>query len=139
MKATFKWMLILICIIPLTAKAQKSDILNVINEQAMAWNKGDLEGFMKGYWEHDSLRFIGKKGITYGWKPVLENYQKTYGSKEKMVMLDFNEINIQLLSKNSAFVVGHWKVTADVVQEGYFSLLFSKKDGKWVIVCDHTS
>jgi len=140
MKALLKSLFLFsIFLFPLRGDAQQEEIKKVLNKQAEAWNNGDIRGFMDGYWENDSLRFISKKGVTYGWKPVLENYVKSYGTKEKMGKLDFKEITVQVISDDAAFVVGHWKVSADIIQEGTFSLLFYKKNGKWVIVCDHTS
>ena len=139
MKVILRFLVLFAISFPFHLNAQQKEVLDVLNKQAEAWNSGNLQGFMAGYWENDSLRFISKKGVTYGWKPVLENYIKSYGTKEKMGKLEFNEVAIEVLSKEAAFVVGHWKVSADVIQEGYFSLLFNKKNGRWVIVCDHTS
>lgn len=109
--------------------------------QVAAWNDGDIPRFMAGYWNNDSLMFIGKKGISYGWKTVLENYQTSYSSKEKMGVLDFSSINLNYLSADAAFVTGKWTIHYDGKPDvgGWFSLLFRKIDGNWVIVADHTS
>src|SRR5688500_3669788 len=53
-------------------------ILKVLDKQKAAWNRGDIDGFMKGYWENDSLMFVGKSGVTYGWTNTLNNYKKGY-------------------------------------------------------------
>ncbi len=95
---------------------------------------------MKGYWENDSLKFIGKKGIEYGWQKTLEGYIKSYPDKATMGILSFNEININILSDDAAFVIGKWSLIRDKGNiNGIFTLLFKKINGNWLIVCDHTS
>ena len=56
--------------------SQEKDILKVLHEQQTAWNNGEIENFMNGYWKNDSLLFIGSKGPTYGWQKTLDNYKK---------------------------------------------------------------
>ena len=73
----------------------KSAILEIMASQEMSWNKGDLEGFMNGYWLSDSLRFIGKSGITYGWQPTLANYQRSYPDKAAMGKLKFTILRVE--------------------------------------------
>jgi hypothetical protein len=55
-------------------RAVKEKILFSMSEQEKAWNKGDIEGYMAYYWKSDSLKFIGKSGITYGWNTTLLHY-----------------------------------------------------------------
>jgi ketosteroid isomerase-like protein len=121
------------------SKAQKS-IQSVLATQTQAWNAGDLTTFMSTYWHSDSLRFIGKSGLTYGWQQTLNNYQKNYPNKEAMGQLDFKIITIEVLSKRSAFVVGKWHLARTIGDlSGHFTLLFRKIEGKWLIVADHSS
>jgi ketosteroid isomerase-like protein len=121
------------------SKAQKS-IRAVLETQVKAWNVGDLPVFMSTYWHSDSLRFIGKSGLTYGWQQTLDNYKKNYPNKEAMGQLDFNILSIEVLSKRSAFVVGKWHLARTIGDlSGHFTLLFRKINGKWVIVADHSS
>lgn len=120
--------------------SQKKEILNIISEQQAAWNRGDLRAFMSGYWKSDQLVFIGKNGPSYGWDKALENYQKSYPTPEKMGELTFNEIDIKKLNHKYAYVTGAWQLirTSDVLK-GYYTLLFKKINGKWLIVSDHSS
>ncbi len=115
-------------------------ILAVMEQQESAWNKGDLEGFMKGYWDSDSLRFIGKSGITYGWKPTLANYQRGYPDRAAMGKLKFTILRVESLGKDVAHVTGAWLLTREKdAPSGYFTLLWRKIKGQWVIVADHSS
>lgn len=115
-------------------------IKNILQQQAIAWNGGDLENFMKPYWHNDSLMFIGKSGITYGWQNTLKNYKKNYPDAAAMGKLDFTILHIKRLSVLYYFVVGKWhlaRTAGDV--SGHFTLLFKKIKNEWVIVSDHSS
>ena len=118
-------------------------ITQVLTTQTAAWNRGDIPGFMTGYWHSDSLVFISKKGPTYGWQPTLANYQKSYPDAAQMGQLDFSGLRITLLSPAAAQVVGHWHLARPGVAagdlQGYFLLVFKRLKGQWVIVADHTS
>ena len=122
--------------------AQNSDSLEICKimlEQEACWNKGDIECFMEAYWNSDSLMFIGKSGITYGWKKTLKHYQSAYPDKASMGELKFDILHLQL-EAGAAAVVGKWHLTRETGDVGgYFSLLWKKLNGKWVIVSDHTS
>lgn len=120
---------------------EKGRIIDVLNTQVEAWNTGNIEGFMQGYWKNDSLKFIGKRGLTYGWAPVLNNYKKSYPGKTGMGNLVFSNLNIDILSVDYAFVTGEWSISyADKDPlGGWFSLLFKQIDKRWVIVADHSS
>ena len=115
-------------------------ILNILENQTAAWNRGDTEGFMKGYYENDSLMFIGKSGVTYGWKNTLANYRKGYPDTASMGKLSFNILQVKRLSKDYFFVVGQWNLKRTVGDiGGHYTLLFRKIKGKWVIIADHSS
>lgn len=123
--------------------AQSKDeaaVLKVLTAQQVAWNKGDTEGFMQGYWQSDSLMFIGKSGITYGWQKTLENYKKSYPDTAAMGKLNFEFIEINRLSAIYYFVTGKWHLSRTVGNiGGSFTLLFRKIKGRWLIVKDHSS
>lgn len=117
-------------------------ILKVLREQQVAWNDGRIEDFMNGYWQSDSLVFIGKRGVTKGWKQTLANYKKSYPDKTSMGVLTFTILSVEILSKTSAHVVGKWNLKREASKgdlEGHFTLLFKKIDHHWVIVSDHSS
>jgi hypothetical protein len=118
----------------------KQAILEVLDKQVESWNKQDIEGFMEGYWKSDSLKFIGKSGLTKGWKATLENYKKNYPDKNAMGTLKFEIINVQGISSRAAVVTGKWMLTRTIGNlQGVFTLIFEQKDRKWVIVYDHSS
>lgn len=122
------------------AGADEQMIRTLIEEQRQAWNTGDKEKFMQTYWQSDSLMFIGKSGITYGWQNTLNNYKKGYPDTAAMGKLNFDILEVKRLSVMYFFVVGKWHLTRSIGNVGgHFSLLFKKIKNKWVIVADHSS
>jgi hypothetical protein len=139
-------LILLICLFlnALVAKGQKNsgatEIRKVMAMQEQAWNEGNIEKFMEGYWNSDSLTFVGKNGVTYGWKQTLANYKKGYPDKETMGKLTFTILKMEKLGAENYLVIGKWHLqrTKDEVG-GHFSLTWKKIKGKWVIISDHTS
>lgn len=117
-----------------------NEIQTLMQEQEKAWNNFDIDGFMKHYWNSDSLMFVGKT-ITYGWKQTMANYKKNYSSKELMGVLAFTNLKFDVYSKDIATVVGKWEISRPDGTKvgGHYSLLWKRMDGKLVIVRDHTS
>jgi ketosteroid isomerase-like protein len=144
----FKLILIAILFTPcLSVKAQHKNneielIKQVLLNQQLAWNEGNITKYMEGYIKSDSLEFIGKKGITYGWQNTLNNYLKSYPDTASMGKLDFTIIKIDVLNKTNAYIVGKWLLIRNQDKGnigGHFTLLFKKLNEKWLIVSDHSS
>ena len=127
----------------INAIAQSADelcIRKVLNDQTAAWNRGNIEAFMKGYWESDSLMFVGKNGVTYGWQNTLNNYKKNYPDTSAMGKLSFTLISVKQLSSRHFFIVGKWYLKRSIGDiSGHFTLLFKKIKSHWVIIKDHSS
>jgi ketosteroid isomerase-like protein len=123
------------------AASEKKAIHKVLDDQAAAWNKGDLRGFMAGYWESAELSFFSGNSKTKGWQATLERYQKKYqGEGKEMGKLSFSELSIELLGNDHALVRGRF--TLDLQKErptGIFTLLVKKLPAGWRIMHDHTS
>jgi len=137
--------LIIISIILLTIFSCKNNenenenILNVMEMQEKAWNNGYIDEFMNGYWQSDSLMFIGKNGIKYGWQTTFDNYKKSYPNKAAMGKLEFNVIKLETNNK-TAYMLGKWNLIRENDNpNGYFTLYWKKINKKWVITIDHTS
>ena len=137
--------LLLLCLVffGLSALAQDKDkqtVLSILDKQTKAWNNGDLDQFMIGYWNNDSLLYVGKNGVTYGYKPTLENYKKNYSNHDKMGKLKFTILHTNRLSKEIIQVIGKWHLTRTIGDVGgHFTLIFKKINGEWVIISDHSS
>ncbi len=118
----------------------KSEIQKVLTEQTAAWNAGSIDGFMRGYWNSPDLVFVSGANVTKGWQPTIDRYKRKYDSRVKMGVLTFSDLEIDVLSKDSAVVLGSWALQRESDNpHGKFTLIFRKfKDG-WKIVHDHTS
>jgi len=138
-----KILLLLAVTSSLTSFTQSKDekaIRKVLNDQVIAWNNGNIEEFMQGYWKSDSLMFIGAKGIKWGWQTTLDNYKKGYPDTIAMGKLSFDLLVVKRLSAEYYFIVGKWELKRTIGDVGgHFDLLFRKVRGKWVIISDHTS
>jgi beta-aspartyl-peptidase (threonine type) len=128
---------------PDTAATEAADtaIRQVLEDQVQAWNKGDLDTFMKGYWSSPDLTFFSGNTKTRGWQATLERYVKRYRSEgREMGKLTFSEIEIDVLGPDSALVRGRWQLeTSKEKPNGLFTLIFKHKPEGWRIVHDHTS
>jgi ketosteroid isomerase-like protein len=118
----------------------KADIRKVMDEQVAAWNRGDIDGFMKGYWNSPEMTFLSGDTVTKGWEPTLIRYKNSYNSRAKMGILSFTDLEITVTSKSSAVVLGRFTLVRENDKPtGMFTLNFRKfKDG-WKIILDHTS
>jgi hypothetical protein len=126
---------------PTDAAAVRHDIAQLLATQTAAWNRGDLAGFMRGYWPSDSLVFIGKKGMTYGWQPTLDNYRNNYPNPGAMGQLTFSNLRITPDAPGAAHVVGRWQLARpqEGDLQGSFLLVLRYQNGNWERVADHSS
>lgn len=131
-------LLILICLTCFGQQGQAT-IKKLMEDQEASWNRGDIRAFMEPYWHSDSLRFIGSKGITYGWQNTLDNYLKSYNTPEKMGKLHFTILHTDAFGTGVVHVTGKWQLEREKPVGGYFTLVWKKIKGQWVIISDHTS
>lgn len=119
----------------------KSEVLAVLKRQESFWNAGDINNFMEDYWKSEELKFIGKAGVVKGWQATKDRYFKSYPDRATMGILNFGIQEIDFMSRKSAWVLGKWRLKRPEKGDigGYFTLIFKKIDGKWVVVSDHTS
>ena len=137
--------LIILFALNFNVNAQKTntiikDVTTLLMLQKDAWNEGNIDKYMSFYWRSDSLRFMGKSGVTKGWQNTLEKYKKSFPDKETMGFLSFDNLQYELIDRDNIIVIGSWKLTRTKDNVGgYFSLLWRKINNKWVIIIDHTS
>jgi ketosteroid isomerase-like protein len=120
----------------------KDAIRHVLDLQVIAWNRADLEGFMKGYWHSPELTFYSGGNIATGWQAALERYQRNYQSAGKeMGTLEFQDLDIDVLTATAAVVYGKWQLTKSdgTTPHGLFTLVLKRMQPGWQIVHDHTS
>ncbi|WP_395807750.1 YybH family protein [Daejeonella sp.] len=133
--------LFLVFAINLYAQRSQNDlILKLLEDQRQAWNRGDLNEYMQGYNQSDSLLFVGKNGPQYGWNNTLENYKKSYPNQSAMGYLSFDIKEIKMIATDYAFVLGAWHLKREKDEpKGFFTLLVKKIKGHWKVISDHSS
>jgi len=111
-----------------------------MSAQVAAWNRGDVDGFMAGYWRSDRTEFVSGEKVTRGWQTVRDRYRRKYDSRAKMGRLTFSDMDITMLGSDAALVVGKWSLLREKDRpHGVFTLLFRRTAEGWRIVHDHTS
>jgi ketosteroid isomerase-like protein len=129
------------------AQSPEESIRAVMKTQSDAWNQGDIDGFMKYYWNNPDLTFVSKRGVSKGWQQVYDNYKKGYPDKTAMGKLTFDKLEFDKMSGTTYMVTGSWFLEYEQVKDannrdnvgGWFTLIFKKFKKDWLIVYDHTS
>ena len=123
-----------------SAASDESQIRAVLDAQVAAWNRGDVDSFMHGYWKSPSTLFVGANGVTRGWQAVLDRYHRTYPSRAAMGHLKFSKLEVQQDCPRSALVIGQYHLQREHDSpSGVFTLSFRKFPDGWRIVVDHTT
>ncbi len=142
MKKILMAALILTLISPLTALQKKEiekELIRIHNLQRKAWNEGNIEGFMAHYWKSPKMTYQSGETRLMGWDALLQRYKNVY-PKGNMGTLEFSDLIVHVLSDDSAYVLGKWKLKAETwTREGLFTTILKKMEGGWKIIHDHSS
>jgi uncharacterized protein (TIGR02246 family) len=118
----------------------KADIEAILTKQAAAWNRGDIDAFMDGYWKSDELTFSSGGETTRGWTQTKDRYKQRYATREQMGTLTFSQLEVTMLGDSAALVLGRWHLMREPMPVGgNFTLVFRRIDGNWVVIHDHSS
>jgi len=120
--------------------ADREAINGVLHAQQEAWNRGDVDAFLVGYWQSPELTFSGTSGVSRGWDGVLARYKKSYPDRAAMGQLDFSGLEFRFLGPDAALVLGKWHLKRDKGDiGGVFTLVWQRFPNGWKIIHDHTS
>jgi ketosteroid isomerase-like protein len=115
-------------------------ILTLLNDQTAAWNRGDIEGFMNGYWNSNQTEFVSSEGVSRGWQALLERYRRSYPDRKAMGHLTFSDLEIRVECSTAAYALGEYHLQRENDNpSGVFTLNFRKFPDGWRIVVDHTT
>jgi beta-aspartyl-peptidase (threonine type) len=135
------WCMILLASV-VTFAQTPSDVRKLLDDQTAAWNRGDLDGFMQGYWRSPDVTFFSGDTIVRGWDGTLQRYKDRYqsGGKE-MGKLSFSDEKIEMLAPDAAMVTARWHLEMSDGKrlEGLTTLLCKHMKEGWRIVHDHSS
>jgi beta-aspartyl-peptidase (threonine type) len=123
-------------------ESDRKEILRVLEDQAAAWNRGDLEAFLTGYWRSDRTVFAGGDKVHRGFEAMARRYREAYPTREKMGRLSFSNLTFEQLEEDRAVVTGSWELEiagSDKRPGGVFTLIWKRFADGWKIVHDHTS
>ncbi len=122
------------------SRGAETEVRAVLEKQVAAWNGGDVQGFMEGYWNSPRTTFAGANGVLRGWQKVLERYRRDYPDRSAMGTLRFSNLEITVLSPHAALVLGHWELERSNDRPGgVFTLVLRQLPQGWRIIHDHTS
>lgn len=126
--------------VPNLLHEKKKLIINALHKQQEDWNRGDMAAFLSGYWNSDTLRTVNIRGVTYGWDKVSAQYRKNFPDSASMGKIDYDVIHVELIGENDVLVTGKWLLNMNKkFKAAYFTYLYRKRNGRWVIVAEHTS
>jgi ketosteroid isomerase-like protein len=115
-------------------------ILTLLTDQTAAWNRGDIEAFMNGYWNSNQTEFVSSEGVSRGWQALLERYRHSYPDRKAMGHLTFSDLEIRVECPTSAYAIGEYHLQRENDNpSGVFTLNFRKLPEGWRIVVDHTT
>ena len=118
----------------------QNEIMAVLQDQSAAWNRGDIDAFMEGYWKSDQLRFASGGDVTYGWAQTNARYKSRYTDRAAMGHLIFDNLETVLLADDAAVLHGRWALEREADRpSGLFTLVFRNFGQGWVIVSDTTT
>lgn len=138
---SFTPLIIFLCLATLhSMSAQHEDenaIKAIMAEQEEAWSNNDLEGFMEGYWQSDSLTYYSGGRVTQGWQTTLDNYKKGYPTQKDTGTLNFKIDAITKITEDAYYVMGQYFLTLEAGdRNGTFMIIFKRIKGEWKIVAD---
>jgi ketosteroid isomerase-like protein len=122
------------------SEAGRVEIERVLSDQETAWNRGEVDAFLAGYWHSPKLSFSGNSGVTRGWEGVLARYRKNYPDRAAMGQLNFSDLEFRFLGPDAALVLGKWHLQREKDElGGVFTLVWQRFPEGWKIIHDHTS
>lgn len=120
--------------------SDKEEIMTTFIETQDAWNTGNLEGFMKGYWKSEKLVFTGVGGPTYGYNATLLRYKQSYPDTETMGMLKFTVKDLYKIDSKTVIMIGKYYLSRSIGDMvGHYTLVWQRIDNNWLIISDHSS
>ena len=115
-------------------------VRDVFEAGCMAWNRGDLDGYLESYWDSDQTLWISNGSLTRGREAIIAAYKSRFSDPPQMGKLTLSELEVEVLTPTDAIAFGHWMLALDEESsQGFFTVQLRKIDGSWFYVSDHSS
>lgn len=125
---------------PVQVDREAAEITALLEAQDAAWNRGDIDTFMNGYWRSPNLRFASGGDVTRGWDETNARYKRVYATPDLMGHLSTADYEIVILSADAAIAHGAWRLDRPGDRpSGLYTLVMRKIGGEWLIVSDTTT
>jgi len=111
------------------------EVLALLERQAAAWTKGDLDAFCSVY--ADDAVFVSPSGVTRGRAEVLARYKKKYPTAAAMGKLTLAPLDVRA-SADEVSVAAKWTLEYPdtPAATGHTVVVFKRWKGTWQIVHD---
>ena len=121
-------------------KENEIAIREVFEAGCAAWNRGDLDGYLAGYWDSDKTIWISGGSLTRGKKAIVAAYKARFSTPQQMGKLTLAELEIDVLTTTDAIAFGRWMLAfEDKAAEGFFTVQLKKIESTWFYISDHSS
>ena len=106
----------------------------------MAWNRGDLDGYLASYWDSEKTIWVSNGSLTRGNKAIVASYKARFPKPSQMGKLTVLKLEIDVLTTADAIAFGRWRLAIDnEASKGFFTVQLRKIEGTWLFVSDHSS
>jgi|GEM_PF-327938 len=120
--------------------AAQAGVQALLEQQRQAWNAGDLQAFVAGYWRSDQVVFASRDSVRLGATDLLARYRERYPDRAAMGTLAFDAPRLSSLGDGHVLAEGDWQLTrAGAPRAGRYLLVLRRIEGAWRIVLDYTT
>jgi ketosteroid isomerase-like protein len=125
------------------AFTQTDELVNAMRAAETAWNRGDLQAFVRDYDDSPETTFIGREVTRGNRQAILERYRRGYPTRERMGVLSYSDLDVRIVADGVAIMTGRFALKRDASaggdSSGRFTLVWRRTPAGWKIVHDHTS
>ena len=116
-------------------------IAAMLEESAVAWNRGDLDGFMASYLADTATVFVTADSAHRGFAWIRARYAPRFAPEAARDSLRFERIAARALGPEHAVATAHYVLMRgdSVTATGPFTIVLRRTPAGWKIIHDHTS
>jgi uncharacterized protein (TIGR02246 family) len=123
-------------------ESQKTEaaIRDIFEAGCAAWNRGDLDGYLRSYWDSDQTLWVSGGSLRRGREAIAAAYKSRFSNPLQMGKLTIADLEIEVLTSTDATAFGRWiPLMEGGPSRGFFTVRLKKVEGTWLFVSDHSS